>query len=201
MLSAKNYRLISLTSVTCKLLERCVRDFLVKHLIKNKFIAKEQHGFVPKKSCVKNFLETADAISYSLANKKSLDMLLLDFAKAFNKVDQILSLHKVKAYGVAGSLFNWCSSFFTNRRQRVVLDDITSNWVEVTSGVPQGSVIGPSFFVLFINDLPEIFQSSRCKIFEDDTKIISELNIDGTSNLQNEIDKVIDWTQNWRIEL
>ena len=119
-------------------------------------------------------------------------MLLLDFAKAFDKVDHILLLHKLKVYGVAGSLFNWCSSFLTNRRQRVVLGEITTNWVEVTSEVSQGSVIGPSFFVLFINDLPEIFQSSRCKVFADDTKIIGELNIDGTSNLQNEIDKAID---------
>ena len=160
--SANKYRPISLTSVTCKLLERFIRDNLVEHLNNNNLIANEQHGFVPKKSCLTNLLETADEISNSLASKKSIDILLLDFSKAFDKVNHSLLLLKLKAYGICGNLLNWFRAFLTNRKQRVVLEEALSEWMDVTSGVPQGSVIDPAFFVLNINDLPEAVENSHC---------------------------------------
>lgn len=197
----ENYRPISLTSVPCKILERFVRDCLMSHLREHNLIAKEQHGFVTKRSCTTNLLETADIISFSLAKKKSVDLLFLDFAKAFDKVDHTLLLHKLKAYGIEGNLLSWFSSFLSNRSQRVAMGETFSDWMEVTSGVPQGSVIGPALFVIFINDLPEVVHSSKYKIFADDTKIISELDNDGASTLQSDIDRLLEWTNLWKMEL
>ena len=113
-------------------------------------------------------------------------------------------LLKLSAYGIDGALHKWICSFLSNRRQRVVFGDYCSDWSEVKSGVPQGSVLGPTLFILYINDLPDSI-SSIAKIYADDTKILAKLKANSyesdTAKLQNDIDNLVDWTNIWLMRL
>ena len=131
-----NYRPVSLTSVPCKVMERIVRDTVMSHLLTNKLIAEEQHGFVTRKSCTTNLLETFDYITKALSDKEPVDVLYFDFAKAYDKVNHKRLLVKLNAYGIVGKLHSWISDFLRDRKQRIVLGEATSSWVNVTSGMP-----------------------------------------------------------------
>ena len=114
-----------------------------------------------------NLLETLDIITDAVNRGKSVDLVLLDFAKAFDKVSHEKLLLKLEAYGIDNILVKWVRGFLSGRRQRVVIGDNSSEWVEVISSVPQGSVLGPLLFTIFINDLPENIKI-QCKIYADD---------------------------------
>ena len=200
-LQAVNYRPVSLTSIICKLLEGIIRDVFMSFLVKNGLISKDQHGFVEKKACVTNLLETLDFITSRLADGECVDVIFLDFLKAFDMVPHMRLLKKLKGYGVSGVLHDWFSSFLSKRRQRVVLGDCESTWRDVKSGVPQGSVLGPLLFVLYINDLPECV-GCECKLYADDSKLISATQNGLTAlKLQNDIDSVSNWTKDWLMRL
>ena len=124
-----------------------VRNVIVNHLCDNKLLSIHQHGFVNRKSCATNLLETLDIITEALNRGFSAVLVLLDFSKAFDRVLHELLLIKLKSYGFNDELLNWCTSFLTGRKQRVVLGDSVADYVDVISGVPQGSVLGPLFFV------------------------------------------------------
>ena len=134
-LEAQNYRPISLTSIVCKVMEGIIRDVLMKYLTLNNLISKWQHGFVPKKCCTTNLLETLDLITYELARGNCVDEILLDLAKAFDKVPHKRLLLKLRAYGFSDDILAWFKSFLTKRKQRVILADYKSEWAEVLSGV------------------------------------------------------------------
>ena len=147
-----NYRPVSLTSVICKILESIVRDYIMKYLKINEIITPSQHGFVPNRACMTNLLETLDVITDAVNKGKSVDLLLLGFAKAFDNVSHEKLLLKLEAYRINSILVRWVKGFLSNRRQRVVIGDNSSEWVDVTSSVPQGSVMDPLLFTVFIND-------------------------------------------------
>ena len=165
-----NYRPISLTSIPCKILESIIKDQLMCHLESNELLSKDQHGFRSRRSCTSQLLEVIDEWSISFEEGKPVDVLYLDFKKAFDSVPHQRLLSKLETYSITGHLRCWISSFLSGRSQRVVVRGCHSPWAPVLSSVPQGSVLGPGLFIIYINDLPDSVRSS-IKIFADDTKI------------------------------
>jgi hypothetical protein len=193
---AKNYRPISLLPILSKMMERCVCNrfyALVSHLITSL-----QHGFMRNRSSVTQLLYVLHSIGESLDRNIQTDILYLDFAKAFDCVDHVILIKKLKLYGVTGHLLDWFTDYLRNRSQRVVIDGVASQYLPVTSGVPQGSIVGPLLFVIFINDLPEFIPNqSKTALFADDTKLYrSILSISDCESLQRDISSLNDWSQN-----
>lgn len=203
-LAAENYRAISITSVPCKLIEKINRNEMNDFFLTNNLISTEQHGFMSNKACITNLLESSDLLTKMTSNGIPIDTVFLDFAKAFDKVSHPLLIYKLKKYGISGKLLNWIVAFLTNRRQRVVLGDTASDWLPVLSGVPQGSVLGPTLFILFINDLTDQLHN-HASLYADDTKVICGLNPYNINecilSLQDDINKIVDWTKTWQMEL
>ena len=163
---------MSLTSVICRVLEKLVRKGIMAHT--KSLIVDEQHGFMVGRSCSSQLISVLDVWTQILDKRESLDAVYLDFQKAFDTVPHQRLLTKLKAYGVHGSVHEWINSFLSQRKQRVVVNGAYSQWNDVTSGIPQGSVLGPVLFIIYINDLPETVES-MVHIFADDTKIYRKI--------------------------
>ena len=200
--SPDNYRPISLTSVPCKIMESIMRDKMVDHLLVNKLIQNSQHGFMQKKSCTTNLLEFLENVTENLDRGVPMDIVYLDFSKAFDKVPRLRLLEKIKAHSINGRLLKWIENWLTNRQQRVVLNGSYSEWSKVESGVPQGSVLGPLAFVIFINDLDDcIKQLTIVNKFADDTKLGHRIESDqDRETLQRCIDNLLIWAEDWCME-
>ena len=195
---ANNYRPISLLSQAGKILESIIRDVMTKFFTENNLINKHQHGFVSGKSCLTNLLESFEDWTSYLDNPGiSVDIIFLDFRKAFDTVPHCRLLKKLSSYGICDNLLNWLSSFLINRTQQVVLHGHKSDSFVVRSGVPQGSVLGPLLFLLYVNDLPG-HVSSEISMFADDTKIYHKIkNIADCHQLQSDLDKLNIWSKEW----
>jgi hypothetical protein len=194
-----NYRPVSLTCIICKVMESIIRDRLMKHMDENKLLSDHQHGFLSGRSSSTNLLKVLDSWTESLDGGTPLDAVYLDFAKAFDSVPHERLLTKLNKYGVRGDVLGWIRQFLTGRRQRVRVNGAESSWKPVTSGIPQGSVLGPVLFVIFINDLPEV-TSCPVEMFADDTKLYSPLNNhDDQVKLQEDIHKLTEWASKWQL--
>src|SRR3989441_3177813 len=194
-----NYRPVSLTSQIGKMSERILKDDLVKYLESNSLLYDSQHRFRKNKSCLTNLLEFLQVVTEGLDEGEPIDVIYLDFSKAFDKVPHKRLMLKLKAMGIGGRVSKWIESWLGNRRQRVVLNGECSEWEEVTSGVPQGSVLGPILFLLFINDLDEGIINRILK-FADDTKVIGRVGTqDQIMELRQDIEKLIDWSMDWQM--
>ena len=134
---SENYRPVSLTSVICKLLERLIKDHMVDFLVKHKLLISSQHGFLKARSCLTNMLCFLEEITKWIDVGSPVDIIYLDFQKAFDKVPHQRLLLKLKAHGIGDSITDWIEQWLTDRRQRVVVDGEVSNWKSVLSGVPQ----------------------------------------------------------------
>ena len=201
--STGNYRPVSLTSVACKVMESILRDAITDHLTVNKMINDSQHGFMKGKSCASNLLEFLEKATTVVDGGEGFDIIYLDFAKAFDKVPRERLLRKVRAHGIRGRVLEWIRSWLTGRRQRVVLNGRFSSWEEVLSGVPQGSVLGPLLFVIFINDMDDTVEllTSILRKFADDTKMGKKVRTDvDRQELQEALDRLCNWAREWGME-
>ena len=192
-----NYRPFSLTSVVCKLFEGLIRDGSCDHLNQNKLLSDCQFGFSKGRSCVTQLLITINDWMTELDDSIPVDAVYLDVRKAFDTVPHKRLMIKLKGYGITGNILEWIQDFLSRRHQYVNINGCKSEQSEVSSGVPQGSVLGPTLFVYHINDLP---QTAHCDvtIFADDTKAYSAVYDDETRmKLQSDIDKLVQWTDEW----
>lgn len=196
----ENYRPVSLTSQICKVVESVLRDELVSHLDRNKLITSTQHGFRKGLSCASNLLAFLENVTACVDDKQNVDTIYLDLAKAFDKVPHQRLLLKLKTHGVDGLVCKWIKAWLSDRQQRVCVDGCYSSWRQVWSGVPQGSVLGPVLFLIFINDLDNGLTSSVLK-FADDTKLFRPVtNQSDGQILQNDLDTVCSWAKRWQME-
>lgn len=191
-----NYRPVSLTSISCKILESIVTDSIRNYMETNSLFTKCQHGFRNNRSCVTQLLEVLNNFSSMIENKDCIDVIYLDFSKAFDTVPHQRLITKLKSYGIDGNILNWIADFLSNRSQRVRVNQSHSDFKPVTSGIPQGSILGPLLFIIFINDLPEGL-SSLCEIFADDTKLFNSHK--KSKIMQQDLLTLTKWSNVWQI--
>jgi len=196
---AENYRPVSLTSQICKVFEALMRDAIVGHLEANELLRDSQHGFRRGRSCLSNLLTFLDKVSGCMDDGDCMDVVFLDFAKAFDKVPHRRLAKKLMSHGIDGNVRVWIEQWLTGRLQRVGVNGSTSTWQQVTSGVPQGSVLGPVLFLIYINDLDEGITNWILK-FADDTKMFGRINnSQDAEGMQKDIDRLVQWSSEWQM--
>ena len=171
---AANYCPVSLTSISCKIMEAVVRETILTHLKSNSLLLTRQFGFLGGRSTILQLLTFLDKCVYAISRGNVMDIVYLDFQKAFDTVPHKGLMVKLQAYGISGVILNWINAFLNGQTQRVIVNGIASRKEVVISGVPQGSVLGPLLFVLYINDPPDTLVC-HCMMFADDTKSFREI--------------------------
>ena len=198
--TAANYRPVSLTCICSKLMEHIITSHILKHSNENNILYNLQHGFRPKLSCETQLVEFVHDISKNMVSGTQTDVIVMDFSKAFDKVSHKKLSQKLHHYGIVGKTHSWINAFLTNRTQKVVVNGDSSSSVLVASGVPQGSVLGPSLFLFYINNMPDNIKST-VRLFADDTIIYIALKPNtNNSILQEDLDKLASWEKNWKME-
>ena len=181
----QNYRPISLLCIVSKVLERCISNNIWEHL--QEIMNDHQHGFMPGRSSTSQLVGVLDKIGKVLDRGEQIDVIYLDMTKAFDKVNHELLINKLRRFGFKTNLlkqtyYYWFQSYLYHRRQQVTVLGSTSSSLPVTSGVPQGSILGPTLFLLYVNDLPDAVTSSTIATFADDTKLFKRIASNTDSN-------------------
>ncbi len=196
---ATHYRPISLLCVISKVMERCIFNIIYPTLELE--ISDHQHGFLKGKSTSTQMATFIHELSRILDDAGQVDVAYLDFSKAFDSVSHTHLLHKLKGFGIHGELHRWFCSYLSNRFQRVSVEGENSSWLPVISGVPQGSILGPLLFLLFINDMPDCLNHSEIALFADDSKCYKRISsIEDCQNLQEDINHLFTWSNIWRMK-
>jgi hypothetical protein len=181
-------------------MEKIIRDTLMSHMEENNFFTVHQHGFRKGRSCVTQLIEVVEKWSEELDNHNSIDTIYLDFQKAFDTVPHKRLMHKLKGYGISGNLLHLIEDFLHDRKQRVLLNGAHSAWSTVTSGIPQGSVLGPILFTIYINDLTDVIEN-MVKLVADNTKVYAAVNnTDEIDSLQSDIERLMNWSDTWLLK-
>lgn len=189
-----NYRPVTLLPVISKVLERLIVNRIVDHFENNKLYATEQHGFRKNHSCLSNLLLTLNDWTEVVDRGSTIHVCYIDISKAFDRVNHSILVQKLEQYGVGGNLLKWLKNYLNDRTVQVRVDGALSMPIQVTSGVPQGSVLGPILFLIYANDIPRLIQ---CKIilFADDMKIWTTVNTtEDCERLQKDLDALHDWS-------
>ena len=196
----ENYRPVSLLPICGKVFERLIYNSLFEYFIQNDLISPYQSGFKPGESCTNQLISIAHEIYQSFDDGFEVRGVFLDISKAFDKVWHDGLIYKLKQNGVAGDLLDTLTNFLKKRKQRVVLNGQYSTLTNVEAGVPQGSILGPLLFLVYINDLPENLVSNP-KLFADDTSLFSVIRNKHLSaqNLNEDLNKINHWAFQWKM--
>lgn len=198
-----NYRPVSLTSVSCKLLEHNIAKHIIIFLEENQLLYPHQHGFRSNLSTVTQLIETIHDFSLAINDQRQIDVICIDFAKAFDKVSHNKLLFKLRQIGISSTILEWIEAYLINRRQVVRVDDCMSCSLEVFSGVPQGSVLGPLLFLLYINDIASIVEPGvEMKLFADDCLLYSVVtNVNEQIKINRSLQALNMWCEKWDMEI
>ena len=193
-----NYRPISLLSCISKVFERIVYDVMYRYFVSNSLLNSCNSGFRKNDSTVNRLLTLLDSIYRGLEERKDIYLILLDISKAFDKVWHPGLLHKLKQNGITGNLYAWLHSYLTNRRQRVVIGGKTSEYLPTYAGVPQGSILGPLLFLIFINDMTSAIDL-ECHQFADDTTLLykSSNPVEVAPIINRQLNSLHEWANRW----
>ena len=197
-----NYRPVSLTSVVCKICEKIIRTRWIKYLEERGILSDAQFGFREGRSCVTNLLSFYSRVTDVIQEKEGwVDSIFLDMKKAFDRVPHARLLWKLKSIGrVGGPLLKWMENYLKERKMRTLVRGAASKWVEVTSGVPQGAVLAPLMFLVYINDMPEGVKSYM-SLFADDAKVLKPIkNEESCRELQEDLNRLHEWSMKWKME-
>ena len=198
-----NYRPISVISTIAKVMEKIAHNQLYLYLQNENILSPSQHGFRQGHSTVTALLEITDRLYHNIDIGELNGVIFLDLRKAFDTIDHRIMLKKLRCYGIAGTAHNWFSSYLSNRSQYCQVDGNLSQPSSVLGGIPQGSILGPLLFLLYINDLPNCLSDTKCNMFADDTQLdrsSSDVNI-VTNALNNDLKNVSDWLSTNKLSL
>jgi hypothetical protein len=199
-----DYRPISLTCPILKLLEKIIFKNILNFLLKNNLLSDKQFGFLPKRSTVTQMISVMEVWFNSLYDGMNIDVIYVDLLKAFDSVNIEFLIYKLERYGIKNPLLGWLRDYLTGRTFMVKINENFSVEYPIYLGVPQGSILGPLLFVIFINDLPEkIGLKIEINLFADDIKLSNtHKNCDEVTNLQNNgLNKLVKWSKEWDIDI
>lgn len=197
---ASNYRPVSITSIVCRVLEKIIRNSIIEYLTKECLISKFQFGFIKGRSTSLQLLNILNDWTNSIERKNYTDCIYLDYQKAFDTVPHRRLIAKLQSYNLNTKIIDWIEFYLTDRSQYVELNGAKSEWQKVSSGIPQGSVLGPLLFLLYINDLPDNIDSTLY-MYADDTKVYREIILpDDNRILQDDLNKMCKWSETWLLK-
>src|SRR6266516_2142340 len=190
-----NYRPVSLMCILCKILEKIIEQRMIDEITNQKWFTSAQHGFTTNRSTVSNLVKFYDGVTEEMDIGHPVDIIFLDLAKAFDSVPHTKLLIKLRSLHIDSRIVNWIEDYLKNRVQRVQIRGEESDWLNVFSGVPQGSVIGPVLFLVYINDIHEGIES-KVSIFADDTKLRHRVGSEEEANvLERDLSRLERWSE------
>ena len=197
----RNHRPISLTSIICKVCETILKEKIIEHMEINDLFSSSQHGGLRNRGIVSQLLEALENWTDNLDHGVQTDVLYFDFEKAFDRIPHQRLLKKLNSYGIRGNVLNWIKNYLDNRTQKVRLNETLSDPFPVTSGAPQGTVLGCLLFLIYINDLPDVINATA-KIFVDDLKIYKAIRSPADQDdLQDSCTAIDAWQDTWQLPL
>ena len=203
-----DFRPIALGCSISKIMEKLIANEIIKHMTSNKLFHTSQFGFLPKSSTTNQLITQFEDIYEAIYNKENVDLIYIDIAKAFDSVVHSLLLVKIWQYGIKGKVFAWLKEFLSKRKFRVKIGEHFSGYKNISSGVPQGSPLGPLLFIIFINDLPSCIPPNldiKIKMYADDLKVYKTYKNDnansGNRYLQLALNEISKWVANWSLQI
>ena len=199
---ATNYRPVSLLSVLSKIFEKIVFKYLFNYFRSHFLISVWQSGFLPGSSTITQLTEIYDQFCKAVNDGKEIRVVFLDISKAFDRVWHKGLLYKLRSCGIAGRLLDWLEDYLTDRQQRVIINGETSEWGRINAGVPQGSVLGPLLFLIFINDLAYVIRNCSIRLFADDTCLYLEIDDPDlqAEAINDDLERINEWADKWHVQ-